>query len=250
MFELISKAFDIILYQPLFNALVVLYEYIPGHDFGIAVIVFTLAIKFLFYPLGMKGIAAQKQIQDIQPQIKEIQEKYKDDKAQQAKATMELYQKEKVNPLSGCLPLLLQLPILFALYRVFWKGLNEGQLHYLYSFIPAPSSLNYGFLGLIDLSKTFFITVNDQKGYYWPVLILAVIVGVAQYFQTKMASPAKSAPKQSDMAAAMQKQMLYFLPAFSVLILLNIPAAVALYWLTSTLFTIGQQYIIFNKKKI
>jgi len=249
MFEIISKAFDIILYQPLFNALVLLYEYIPGHDFGIAVIVFTLIIKILFHPLGMKGIAAQKQLQDIQPKVKELQDQFKNDKAQQAKVMMELYQKEKINPFSGCLPLLVQLPILFALYRVFWRGLGDGPMQYLYSFIPKPVGLDYGFLGLIDLSKTFFITINEQKGYYWPVLILAILVGIAQYFQTKMTTPKMEAKTgQSDPAAIMQKQMLYFLPGFSVLILLNIPAAVALYWLVSTLFTIGQQYLIFNKK--
>jgi len=90
--------FNIVLYQPLFNALIILYQYLPGQDFGIAVIILTIIIKVVFYPLGAKGIQSQRALQGLQPKVKEIQERYKNDKARQAKETMELYKRENINP--------------------------------------------------------------------------------------------------------------------------------------------------------
>jgi YidC/Oxa1 family membrane protein insertase len=144
-------AFNVILYQPLLNVLVLLYLYLPGHDFGIAVIVLTVLIKFLFYPLGVKSIRSQKALSGIQPKLKEIQEKYKNDKEQQTKEMMALYKREKINPFSGCLPILIQLPVLIALYRVFWRGLEVGQASsFLYKFVPPLGSINTSFLGIIE----------------------------------------------------------------------------------------------------
>jgi YidC/Oxa1 family membrane protein insertase len=229
------NAFNIVLYQPLFNALVLLYEYLPGHDFGIAVIVLTILIKVALYPLGTQGIKSQKALSAIQPKIKEIQEKYKKDKEQQTKALMEFYKKEKINPFSGCLPLLVQLPILLALFRVFWRGFGAERLAYLYSFVPYPGQINTSFLGILDLAA--------------PSAILAVLTGIAQFFQTKMvSSKQRTAPKGApDFSSMMQKQMLYFFPLFTVFILWRMPSAIGLYWLATTLFTIGQQYIILKK---
>src|SRR3989339_247837 len=101
MFEFLVNIFHNFLYQPLFNLLVLLYNYIPGHDFGIAIILLTLLIRFILYPLSVKAFDSQRTIQKIQPQIQEIQKKYKDDKEKQAKETMEIYKKEKINPFSG-----------------------------------------------------------------------------------------------------------------------------------------------------
>lgn len=233
MFELFITAFNLILYQPLFNALVLLYEYLPGYDFGVAVIVLTLIIKLIFYPLAVQGIRVQKALQQLQPKIKEIQEKFKYNREKMARAMMELYQKEKINPFSGCLPLLIQLPILIALYKVFWKGFGSDQLYYLYGFVPHPGVIDYTFLGLIDLSQP-----------YWP---LALITGISQYFQTKMVTPKTKPTGSLDFSQMLQKQMLYFFPFFTFLILLKLPSALALYWLVSTIFTIFQQYFIFKK---
>ncbi|MCJ7829521.1 YidC/Oxa1 family membrane protein insertase, partial [Patescibacteria group bacterium] len=135
--ELLQNAFNIILYKPLFNALVLLYQYLPGHDFGIAVIILTIIIRLILYPLMVQSIRSQKVVSELQPKIQEIQLKYKNDKEKLAKATMELYQKEKINPFGGCLPLLIQLPILIALYQVFWKGLQPGAMVNLYNFVPS-----------------------------------------------------------------------------------------------------------------
>jgi YidC/Oxa1 family membrane protein insertase len=230
----IITIFKEVLYRPLFNVLVLLYEFVPGADFGIAIIILTVLIKLLFYPLGNKSIKSQKALNEIQPKLKEIQEKYKDDKEKQAKEMMELYKKEKVSPFSGCLPLLIQLPILIAMYRVFWGGLSPD-LSLLYSFVPSPGSINSMFLGFLDLAK--------------PSRILAILVGLGQFLQIKLISP-KTKKKANDFTSQMQKQMMYFMPVLMVVIFWRFPSALALYVLTNTVFTIVQQYIIVKKTHV
>jgi len=235
--SILITAFNTILYRPLLNALILLYQYIPGHDFGLAVIVLTILIKFLFYPLGVKAIKSQKALSILQPKIKEIQEKYKDNKEQQTKEIMGLYKREKINPFSGCLPLLIQLPVLIALYRVFWSGLQAEQMVLLYSFVPFPGVIDPTFFGIVNLAN--------------PNMVIAFLAGIFQFVQVKMAAPKPKEGKKKDssFAGQMQKQMLYFMPAFMVLILFRLPSAVGLYWLTTTLFTIIQQYVILKKEK-
>ncbi len=246
MVELFVSFFNVVLYQPLFNGLVLLYKYLPGHDFGIAVIVLTILIKVILYPLGVRGIKLQKRLSEIQPKIKEIERKFKHDKEQQMKAVMEFYKKEKINPFSGCLPLLIQLPILIALYRVFWNGFEPGQMSNLYSFVSAPETINPFFLGVINLAE--------------PCVYLAVLAGIFQFFQTKMLTPdiSKSQQKKkidpkdpmAGFSNMMQKQMLYFFPIFTIAILWKLPAAIGLYWLVFTLFAIVQQYFVMKPQKI
>lgn len=235
---MLSTIFKTILYQPLFNFLILLYQYLPGHDFGAAVIVLTVSIKILLYPLGAQTIKSQKALSGIQPKIKEIQEKYKDNKERQTKEILELYKKEKINPFSGFLPLLIQVPILIALFwvlRMFTDGLSPTELENLYPFVSYPT-LNTKFLGMIDLVK--------------PSIYIALLAGILQFFQTKMVSLKSGTNKKqtSNFSDQMQKQMQYFFPVFTVLILLRLPSAIGLYWLTTTLFTIVQQYVILRKK--
>jgi len=235
---MIGHIFNIIFYQPLFNALIFLYEVLPGKDFGIAVIVLTVLIKILLYPLGTQAIKSQKSIQEIQPKLKEIQEKYKNDSRGKATATMELYKTAKINPFSGFLSLIIQIPILFALYRIFWKGLNPQELVKLYSFIPSPGQIDPTFLGFINLAN--------------PNIYLAILAGIFQFIQTKMTTP-QSQPAKSpksgapDFSQMMQKQMLYFFPVFTVFILWKLPSALALYWIVTSIFTILQQYLTLKK---
>ena len=127
--DLLITAFNEILYRPLFNILVLLYNIIPGDDLGIAIIVLTIGIKLVLYPLNQKAIKSQKALQELQPKIKEIQKKYKD-KTQQAEELLKLYKEAKINPFSGFLPLLIQIPILIALYKVF-LGINGNQLNWM-----------------------------------------------------------------------------------------------------------------------
>lgn len=232
----IGLIFNEILYRPLFNGLVFLYNILPWHDFGLAVIILTIFIRAVFYPLFQKSIKAQKEMADLQPKIKEIQEKYKNDKEKQARAMMDLYKEHKVNPMSGCLPLLIQFPILFAFFQVLRTGLDPEKLNGLYSFITNPGQMNPFFLGIADLSK--------------PNAILAVLTGITQFVQGKMMAPKNiGASAKNDFSSAISSQMTYFMPVFIVLIALKLPAGLALYWTILNLMGIGQQYILIKRKK-
>lgn len=225
----IIHLFNIILYQPLLNILVLFYKYC--HDFGIAILVLTILIKILLSPLTLKTLKAQKALQQLQPKLKEIQRKYKNDLEGQKRAMIELYQKEKINPFSGCFPMLLQLPILIALYQLFRKGLGPDQFSLLYNFILPPENISLTFLGIINLAQ--------------PSLFLAVLAGIVQFIQTRSSLAGQDNfqkdPKSLKTSQLMQKQLSYFFPIFTVLILLRLPAAVALYWLTVSVISIIQQ---------
>ncbi|MFH1671362.1 MAG: YidC/Oxa1 family membrane protein insertase [Candidatus Portnoybacteria bacterium] len=229
--EVIISVFNQFLYFPLFNALIAIYSFLPIKDLGLAIIILTVLIRLILYPLSKKSIQSQKAISKLQPKIKEIQKKFKK-KDEQAKEMMLLYQKYKVNPMAGCLPILIQFPVLIALYRVFFTGLDPNQLNNLYSFVQRPETLNFIFLGLIDLSQRS--------------IILAVIAGALQFIQAKMIVPKKDTGKNKsggfDFSSAMGQQMVYFMPIITVFIALNLPAALPLYWIVITLFGIFQQY--------
>ncbi|TSC95015.1 MAG: putative 60 kDa inner membrane insertion protein [Parcubacteria group bacterium Licking1014_1] len=235
MFEFLINIFDIFLYRPLFNFLVLLYNFLPGHDFGVAVILLTVIIRIILYPVSAKALSSQKILQKLQPEIQEIQKKHKDNKEKQAKEVFELYKKEKINPFNSLFLALIQLPILIALYRVFWLGLKPEELVNLYKFISNPVYINANFLGLADLSR--------------PNWILALLAGILQFFQTKILMPQNSLAekKGADFSQIMQKQMLYFFPALTVVILLNLPSAIGLYWTVSGIFSIVQQYFALKK---
>lgn len=229
--NILTQTFNTILYQPFLNVLILLYIYIPGRDFGLAVIALTLLIKLVLHPLSLKGIKSQKAMAKLQPKIKELQKKYKDDKAQQSRAMMELYKTEKISPTSGCLPLLIQLPIIIALYRVFLNGMTQESLtSSLYSFVPDPGVINLTFLGFIDLESKVFI------------IILAVVTAALQFYQVKT-SQQKTDSNKKDFASQMQKQMLFIIPLMSFFIIWRIGAVIGLYWLVSVLFTIVEQKI-------
>jgi len=237
--NILIRFFQITLFQPFFNALILLYIYLPGHDFGIAVIILTVLIKLLLYPLTVKGLRQQRLTAALQPKLDEIKNKYKSNKAEQSKAMMELYKKEKINPMSGCLPLLVQLPIIIALYRVF-LGVFKDEIvtANLYSFIANPGVINPTFLGMSLVENKVF------------VIVLAILAGVAQFYQMKMAKMTnanKDKSKKKDIASSMQTQMLYVFPLISVLLVYKLGAVIGLYWLTTILFSVGEQYLV-NKK--
>lgn len=233
----ITSAFHSFLYQPLFNSLVFLYVFIPGNDFGIAIIVLTILIKLLLYPLGDKAIKSQRAFLKVQPKIKEIQEKYKEDKETQVKEIMNVYKQEKINPFSSITSLIIQLPILIALYWVFWQGFQPSQMSNLYGFIPNPGQINPSFLGIINLSQANWV--------------FAVVASVLQFVQAKTAAIKKKTDKtkKSDISKMMEKQMEYFLPFFTLIILFRLPAAIGLYWIVNTLFTIIQQYVLTKRER-
>jgi len=224
----LTEFFNKILYQPLFNALFFLYQFLPGRDFGIAVIVLTALIRLVLSPLMAQSLRSQKALSGIQKKVKVIQNNHKDNKEKQMQEILDLYQKEKINPLSSLVPVLIQLPLLIALYRVFWRGLQSEELSNLYSFIPRPEIISFSFLNLIDLSQ--------------PSLFLAILAGFAQLIQMK-----SNKEKAGQTASAVSNQMIFMFPFLTIFILIRMPAAVALYWITTTVLSIGQQYLIFRK---
>ena len=234
--NIISLIFNEALYRPLFNGLIFLYNIIPLHDFGVAIILLTIIIRLVLYPLNQKAITSQKALGELQPQIKEVQAKYPTDKVKQSQALMELYKKNKINPASGCLPILIQLPILIALYQVFWNGLKPESLTALYSFIAHPAQVNPLFLGFMNLANSNYV--------------LAILAGIFTFWQSKMmVSFQPNAGKGSDFSAAMNKQMAYFMPLFTVFIAWNLPAGLSLYWVVTTLAGILQQYLVIKNNR-
>jgi YidC/Oxa1 family membrane protein insertase len=231
--------FNTLIYQPIFNLFVWLYAIIP--DVGVVILLVTLIVKIVLYPLTKKSIEAQKELTDLQPKLEALKQKHKGDQQTIAQETMKLYKEHKVNPFGSCLPILVQLPIFLALYWVFQAGLTSSDFNLLYSFVPNPGTLNTNTLGFLDLSK--------------PNAVLAILAGLAQYWQAKMMiakRPPKAAGaggKDEDMAAMMNKQMLYFMPILTVFIGFSFPGGLALYWLFSTVFTIVQQYLLFRNQK-
>ncbi len=231
-----SNFFHLILTQPLLNALVWLYNIIPGQDVGLAIIALTLLIRVILVPAFQKSLRSQKELQHLQPQLEEIRRKHKDDKEAQTRATLELYKQHKVNPFSSCLPLLVQLPILIALYRVFLTGLNGNVAGDLYPFISDPGKIQTTFLGFVNLAS--------------PNLYFGLAAGLFQFVQSKMMAPKKSSGGAADKTQAlMNAQLLYFMPIVTVLIAARLPAGLAVYWIVTTLFAIGQQYYIMRKDK-
>ncbi len=229
-----------IFYQPLFNLLVGIYNLVG--DMGIAIVVLTIVLKVVLYPLSQKAVKSQRALQELQPKVEALKLKLKDNKDGLAKGLMQLYQQEKVSPLSSCLPLLVQLPFLIALYQVFQSGLaSADSLKLLYPFIHNPGELSHIFLGFWDLLKPS-----------WP---LAVAAGASQFWQTKMlmtTKPAVKIPGSKDegQMAMMNKQMLYVMPVLTVVLGFKLPSGLIVYWLVNILFTIGQQYLAFGKKDV
>lgn len=231
------------LYRPLFNLLIWLYDVIPGADIGFAIIALTVVVKLVLWPLTHASLKSQKMLQDLQPKLDALKEEHKDDKEALAKAMMELYKNEKVNPLSSCLPVLVQIPILIALYRVLSDGLHAESLSALYAFVHNPGSINAMFLGVLDLG---------QKS-----IPLAVLSGVFQFWQTRMliarrppkAVRGSEGSRDEDMLAGMNQSMLYFMPVMTAVIGASLPGGLTLYWVAINVISIIQQYVVFGTGK-
>ena len=239
------EIYNALLFKPLLNLLVFLYDHIG--DIGISIIIVTILIRIILLYPSFKALKSQRALQELQPKIKDLQSKHKENKEEQTKALMEFYKENKVNPFSSCLPMLIQLPIIFALYGVFRMGLSTINNDYLYSFIKAPENINTMFLGFVNMNETN--------------IFLAVLAGALQFIQSKLMlsknknnQPAKSKEKApqglADMSGILGKQMLYLMPAMTVFIAMSLPSGLALYWVTTTLFAIGQQYVIMRPQTV
>ncbi len=206
--------FDIIA-KPLLVAMNWIYKYTLSY--GLTIIILTIIIKFLLYPLTLKSIKSMKELQKIQPLMKEVQAKYKDDKQKLNQELMKLYSEHKINPMGGCLPMLLQIPILFALYKVFYQAieLRHTPFHIFGTWLP-------------DLA--------EKDPYY----ITPVLMGVSQFIMQKMS------PSPGD---EMQQKMMLIMPVVLTFLFVNFPSGLVLYWLVSNILSIFQQAYI-NKKHV
>lgn len=235
---MIGNIWNVVLYNPLLNALAFLVSIVPGGDVGVAVIILTLLVKIVLFPLSQRSIESQAKMTFLAPELKKIKDSGAS-KEEQAKQTFELYKVHKTNPFSGCLLVLIQIPIIFALYFVFLKGMSFDGTN-LYYFIHIPAQINMNFLGLVDITG---------KG----LLVLALLAGISQYFQAYFMpkpAPGKVGDKdsfQENFTKSMQTQMKYVFPFIVAFIAYSVSGAVALYWITSNVFAIGQQ--IYAKKK-
>lgn len=244
------ELFHILIHNPLYNALIFLYNTAAFEDFGLAIILVTILLKVVLLPLSRKQIESQRKLQALQPKIKALQEKHKDNKEKQAKALMEFYKEQKVNPFGGCLPLIVQLVFLLAIYNIF---LSISQQNFsvdassLYPFVANPGQVHTAFLGFLDLSV--------------PSLWLAAITAMFQYWQTKMLMQSsenkektetkkKEAEKEPDFSQMMMKQMLVIGPVLTLVIGAQFPAGLILYWLVSTVFMIVQQRYLLTQEAV
>lgn len=242
MFSFIYSVYHAIIYKPLYNGLIGLIDVLPFLDAGVAVIIFTILVKLVLSPLSKKAIVYQIKMKKLQPQLTELQEKYKHDKQIQAVKVMEFYRKEGVSPFATLLPVIIQLPIIIALYGVFTRsGLPLVNADLLYSFVSNPQ-INVIFLGIFDVTEKS--------------IVIALLAAISQflYFRATMPTPPKKEKKfgdvpnfQEDLSRSMAVQMKYIFPIVIFFMAYKFSAVVALYWTVNNLFTLAQDYWV--KKK-
>lgn len=238
---MISSIFNTVIFQPLYNGLILLIDTLPFVDAGIVVIIFTVIVKIFLLPLSIKASKSQIEMKNAEKDLQVLKEKHKDSKEVLAQKTIEYYKEKGINPFAGIFILIIQLPIIIGLYRVFMRsGLPEINTQMLYSFVIVPDYVNMMFFNIINIA---------QKS-----ITLAIIAGITTYFQISLASAVNKNDinnnqkgLQNDIAKAMSVQMKYIFPIIVTFISYSISGALALYWITSNLFSIGQEIYIKNK---
>lgn len=249
-----KSLFQNFLVEPLYNFLIFILDTVPFVDLGAAVIILTVIVRFILFPISKSAIRSQFKMKQIQGPLKEIQKKYKDDQPALAKEMMLLYKENNIKPFSSFLLILVQLPVIFAIYFVFLReGLPEINTDLLYSFVTAPAYVSTTFLGFIDLTAKS--------------IILAFAAGATQFVQAhlmikktqNMEEDDKSEDQtdkekmMKDMMKGMQLQMKYVMPIFMYFIAYSLGAVIALYFTASNVFSIFQEiYIkkVIDKEKV
>lgn len=244
------------LYKPILNTLIYLIEVLPGHSLGLAIILLTLIIRTLLLVPSQRAMKSQKKMQVVQAKIEELKKKHKDNQQQIALETMALWKEHKVNPFGSCIMMFIQIPIMIALYYVVQSGLHPDKAGLLYNFIAEQFSfetIQTNFFGILELTKINFI-------------VLPLIVGGLQFVQmqlafARVAKKKAAAPLSGGQAAVegkkleqpvdMQSQMemannmmKYVMPAMIAFFTASLPSGVGLYWATSTVYGIVQQWVI------
>jgi len=230
-----QKAWRNALYRPILNTLFFFIAYIPGHNLGLAILFLTVLIKLILLIPNQKALKSQKALQKVQPQLEALKIQYKDSPQKLAEETMKIWKEHKVNPMGSCLPMIIQFPILIALFYVVRDGLA----------LTDPT-LFYASLKNFDYTQVnpFFIGLNLTKINVW---VLPIAIGLLQFLQIRL-SFAKAKPSAGGQAAMMNQMMQYFLPVMIGVFAATLPAAVGFYWGVSTLFAVGQQLVV-NKMK-
>lgn len=233
--------FSTFFYQPLYNTLVLILSVVPGANVGVAIILLTVVVRGSLLPISHKSVVSQSKMRALAPHLEKLKEKHKDDKQEQARKTMELYKEHGINPFSGCLLVAVQLPIIFALYYVFFKGLPNLNAGHLYSFVQLPSSVSMVFLGVVLSKKS---------------VVFALLAAITQYYQIKLSVP-KMAPLEKDtkpsfkddFGRSFNTQMRFMLPLIVFGVSYSTSAAMALYWTTSNLFSVSHELYVARKAK-
>lgn len=257
--------FDILIVQPIFNLLIGLYSIIPGGDFGVSLIIFTVIVRFALYPLVKRQLHQTRMMRKLQPQLAEIKKKAKGNKQLEGAQMLELYKKNGVSPFRSIGILIIQLPIFIALYHVIQIfTMHRDQIaKYTYDFmenigpikhlIEHPDQFNEKLLGIVDLTKSAF--ANGHVDFV--LIILAVVAAGTQYVMSKQTMPQSENKKrlrdvmaeaadgktanQSEMNAIVMGKMVKVLPFFMFFIMISVPGALALYYAVSNLVAVGQQ---------
>jgi YidC/Oxa1 family membrane protein insertase len=231
--------FQLLLTQPLYNGFISLISAIPGGDVGFAIIALTGIIRLLFYPVFASQIKTTMGMQAMQPELEELRTKYKNDKEKQVREMAAMYKKYNVNPFSLILSLIIQIPILLALYYTFFDTtLPTVDPTLLYSFVQAPSEVNIHFLGFFDLTEAHNLVL---------VAIVALLQFVSIYISMARTKNAPTSHLSAEKLAAQKLQqniMLYMLPGIMATVTYSTPGAVGLYFAASSLFAIMQEFFI------
>lgn len=223
---MISGLFHAAFYEPIHNALVALVSFMPGGDIGLAVVVLTLFIRLILLPFSLSAARTQRAMKDLQPKIQELKEKHKGNKELEAKGMLDLYREARVNPFSSILIVLIQLPLLLALYLVFFRetfaSIDPSKL---YAFTPIPETTTLLFLGLVAVSGKS--------------IVLSVLAGITQYLQAQAAMKGSMQPSGTGMQADFQKvmgfQLRYVFPFIIAAISYTTSGAIALYFITTNI---------------
>jgi YidC/Oxa1 family membrane protein insertase len=264
--------FDILLVQPIFNILIVIYGLIPGHDYGLALIIFTIIARLAMWPLVKKQLRQTKVMRELQPELTKIKKKAKGNKQLESRLMLELYREKGVNPFSSIGMLVVQLPIFIALFAVVRLISNHNNIaKYTYDFlqgIPAISDaiahqIHQSLFGFLDLTKH---ATEPGGGIYWPLLVLAVVAAGLQYYQSRQLMPQPKEKRklrdilkdqaagkevdQSEISALMTGKMTWLFPALTFLLSVYLQGALVLYLVVSSVVAIFQQASVLNSDEV
>lgn len=242
-----SNIWHTIFFDPVYNTLVFFIDTVPGGDVGVAIVCTTLLVKFVLLPLSLKASRTQRLMKELEPKLKEIKEKFKDKREEQARAMMDVYKEAGLNPFASIFLLFIQIPIIIALYLSVYRGggvpFPDINVDLLYAFIPTPETVNMLFVGMIDMAGKS--------------LPLAILAGATQFVHAQMSIPKPEPRKEGeepsmkeDFARSMQMQMRYVMPIIIGVVAYTISAAIGLYFVVSNIFAIGQEYFVKKDKKL